>query len=83
MSGGNSFFESRKFKMIMKYTYGFGAAIVIVGALFKILHWPGADIMLIVGLLTDKAIASYANIPYLNYERRRNKTLFTIWPCFL
>ena len=56
MSGGNSFFESRKFKMIMKYTYGFGAAIVIVGALFKILHWPGADIMLIVGLLTEALI---------------------------
>ena len=56
MSGGNSFFESRKFKMIMKYTYGFGASVVIVGALFKILHWPGADIMLIVGLLTEALI---------------------------
>ena len=56
MSGGNSFFESRKFKMTMKYIYGWGAAIVIVGALFKILHWPGADIMLIVGLLTEAVI---------------------------
>ena len=27
------------------------SSIVIVGALFKILHWPGANIMLIVGLL--------------------------------
>ena len=25
----------------------------------------------IVGLLTDKAIASYKNIPYLNYEKRK------------
>ena len=56
MSGGNSFFESRKFKMTMKYIYGWGASIVIVGALFKILHWPGADIMLIVGLLTEALI---------------------------
>jgi len=56
MSGGNSFFESKKFKLTMKYIYGWGASIVIVGALFKILHWPGADIMLIVGLLTEALI---------------------------
>ena len=56
MSGGNSFFESKKFKNVMKYIYGWGASIVIVGALFKILHWPGANIMLIVGLLTEAAI---------------------------
>ena len=56
MSSGGSFFESKKFKNIMKYIYGWGASIVIVGALFKILHWPGADIMLIVGLLTEAFI---------------------------
>ncbi len=50
MSAGASFFESKKFKNIMKYVYGWGAAIVIVGALFKIMHWPGADVMLIAGL---------------------------------
>lgn len=55
-SGGGSFFESRKFKNIMKFLYGWGGAIVIVGALFKILHLPGADIMLIVGLLTEAVI---------------------------
>jgi len=56
MSGGNSFFESKKFKGIMAFVYGWGASIVIVGALFKILHWPGADLMLIIGLLTEAAI---------------------------
>ena len=56
MSGGNSFFESKKFKNIMKYVYGWGASVVIVGALFKILHWPGANLMLIVGLLTEAFI---------------------------
>jgi uncharacterized protein YukE len=56
MSGGNSFFESKKFKNVMKYIYGWGAAVVIVGALFKILHWPGANLMLIVGLLTEAGI---------------------------
>lgn len=40
----------------MNFVYGFGAAIVIVGALFKILHLKGADIMLSVGLLTEAGI---------------------------
>ncbi len=51
-----SFFESKKFKTTMNFVYGIGAAVVIVGALFKILHLKGADIMLSVGLLTEAAI---------------------------
>jgi hypothetical protein len=34
----------------------FGAAIVIIGALFKILHWTGANEMLMVGMFTEAAI---------------------------
>ncbi|HYD91910.1 MAG TPA: gliding motility protein GldL [Flavobacterium sp.] len=37
-------------KRVMNFAYGMGAAVVIVGALFKIQHWAGASIMLIVGL---------------------------------
>ena len=33
-----------------------GAAVVIVGALFKIQHWTGASIMLIVGLKVEALI---------------------------
>ena len=33
--------------------YSIGAAVVIVGALFKIQHWPGAGIMLTAGMLTE------------------------------
>jgi gliding motility-associated protein GldL len=51
-----SFFETKKFKTTMNFVYGMGAAVVIVGALFKILHLKGADIMLSVGLLTEAAI---------------------------
>jgi gliding motility-associated protein GldL len=51
-----SFFESKKFKTTMNFVYGIGAAVVIVGALFKILHLKGADLMLSVGLLTEAAI---------------------------
>ena len=33
-----------------------GASVVILGAMFKILHWPGADIMLTIGLTTEAVI---------------------------
>lgn len=43
-------------KKVMGFLYGMGAAVVIVGALFKLMHWPGAGPMLVVGLLTEAAI---------------------------
>lgn len=43
-------------KKAMNFAYGMGAAVVIVGALFKLMHWPGASIMLIVGLGTEALI---------------------------
>ena len=43
-------------KRIMNFTYGMGAAVVIVGALFKIQHWPYASLLLIIGLLTEAFI---------------------------
>lgn len=51
-----SIFESKAFKRLMAMSYGVGAAIVILGALFKILHWKGADIMLTVGMITEAII---------------------------
>jgi gliding motility-associated protein GldL len=44
------------FKKLMHMTTGFGAAVVIIGALFKIMHWPGSAIMLIIGLGTEAVI---------------------------
>lgn len=40
----------------MAKLYGWGAAVVIVGALFKINHWPGAVLMLIIGMGTESLI---------------------------
>jgi gliding motility-associated protein GldL len=37
----------------MKYLYGIGAAVVIGGALFKIMHWQFANEMLIAGMGTE------------------------------
>lgn len=47
---------SKGWKKFMAKLYGFGAAVVIVGALFKIMHWPGADVALIAGLGTEALI---------------------------
>lgn len=48
--------ESFLYDSLMPKIYGIGAAVVIVGALFKIEHWKGADLMLIVGLGTEAVI---------------------------
>jgi gliding motility-associated protein GldL len=60
MSGKNSVFASKKWKSFMAKLYGFGAAVVIVGALFKIQHWPGASPMLIIGLGTEAVIFAFS-----------------------
>ncbi|MCL8006788.1 gliding motility protein GldL [Gelidibacter japonicus] len=48
--------QSRTRKRIMVMTYGLGAAIVILGALFKIMHWPYGNTMLIIGLITESIV---------------------------
>ena len=45
-----------KFKLFMSRLYGWGASLVILGALFKIEHLPGASTMLILGLGTEAII---------------------------
>ena len=42
--------EAKWYKAMMPKLYGWGAAVVILGALFKIEHLPGASYMLIAGL---------------------------------
>tara|TARA_B100000795_G_scaffold145816_1_gene109245 strand:+ start:101 stop:769 length:669 start_codon:yes stop_codon:yes gene_type:complete len=48
--------EAKWYKSMMPKLYGWGAALVIVGALFKIEHLPGASTMLILGLSTEAII---------------------------
>jgi hypothetical protein len=43
-------------KKAMNFAYGMGAAVVILGALFKLMHWPFAGVMLVVGLGTEAFI---------------------------
>ena len=48
--------NSKKFKNFMAKLYGWGASIVILGALFKLMNWPGAGAMLTIGLGTEAII---------------------------
>ena len=46
-------YESYEGKNIVNIVYSVGASVVIIGALFKILHWPGASQVLMVGMFTE------------------------------
>ncbi len=47
---------SKAWKKFMAKLYGIGAAVVIVGAMFKIQHWAGASAMLVAGLSVEAII---------------------------
>ena len=40
--------------------YGLGASVVILGALFKIMHWPFGNEFLIAGLVTEALVFAYS-----------------------
>ncbi|MEJ6737183.1 MAG: gliding motility protein GldL [Flavobacteriales bacterium] len=63
-------FETKKGKTIMGLLYGMGAAVVIVGALFKIMHWPGAGPMLVIGLGTEALIFAVSSFepPHMDVD---------------
>lgn len=50
------FFSGARGQRVFNILYSIGASIVILGALFKILHFDVADIMLIIGMGTEAVI---------------------------
>lgn len=56
LSKFQKFLSSKKYKTFMGYLYGWGAAVVMVGAYFKLTHIPGADVMLALGLGVEAVI---------------------------
>ena len=56
MSWLDNLVRSKGYKNFMAKLYGWGAAVVIFGALFKINHWPGGTFMLIIGMCTETVI---------------------------
>ena len=60
--------QSSGWKSFTAKLYGFGASIVIIGALFKIQHWPGAGVALTCGLLIEAIIFFFSAFEPLHEE---------------
>ncbi len=60
--------RSKGYKNFMAKLYGWGASVVIIGALFKILHLPGANIMLILGMGIEAIIFFFSAFEPLHVE---------------
>ncbi|MFN6946701.1 MAG: gliding motility protein GldL, partial [Cytophagaceae bacterium] len=60
MSKSKGGFSDYLFNKFMPMLYGLGAAVVIIGAMFKIMHWPFAGPMLVVGLSTEAIIFAFS-----------------------
>jgi gliding motility-associated protein GldL len=60
--------ESSGWKKFMAKLYGWGASIVIIGALFKIQHWKFAGLFLTIGLLTEATIFFFSAFEPLHEE---------------
>ena len=45
---------------VTNMVYGLGAALVIVGALFKIQHWPWASEILTIGMIVEALVFTYS-----------------------
>ncbi len=60
--------QTHGWRTFMAKLYGIGAAVVIIGALFKIMHWPGAGAMLVAGLGTEAVIFFFSAFEPLHEE---------------
>jgi gliding motility-associated protein GldL len=60
--------QSSGWKSFTAKLYGFGASVVIIGALFKIMHWPGSGIALTCGLLIEAIIFFFSAFEPLHEE---------------
>ena len=60
----------------MSRLYGWGASLVILGALFKIEHYPGASIMLALGLGTEAIIFFFSAFETPKEEPKWER----VWP---
>ena len=50
------FFKTKTGQKVINFLFSFFAAMVILGALFKIRHWPSADEMITLGLLAEVVV---------------------------
>jgi gliding motility-associated protein GldL len=63
-------FKTKRWKTLMGFVYGWGASVVMLGALFKLQHWQYGGLLLTAGLVTEAIIffLSAFEPPFETYE---------------
>lgn len=70
------YLDSPKGRILLNYLYSWGAAVVILGALFKLTHIKGANLMLFIGMGTEVLVFFISGFerPYIpNHEEEDNE----------
>ncbi|MCL1868565.1 MAG: gliding motility protein GldL [Paludibacter sp.] len=67
--GFNEWYNQPKILHAVQVVYSLGAAVVIIGALFKILHWPFASYILSIGMFTEAFLFALSALerPFKSY----------------
>lgn len=69
------YLDSPKGRILLNYLYSWGAAVVILGALFKLTHIKGANLMLFIGMGTEVLVFFISGFerPYIpNHEEEED-----------
>jgi gliding motility-associated protein GldL len=56
------FLKTKGFKRIKNAIFGVGASVVILGALFKLMHWPFASELLILGMSVEAVLFAFSGL---------------------
>ncbi len=70
-----AFMDSARGKTVLNYLYSWGAAVVILGTLFKLTHIAGANLMLFVGMGTEVLVFFFSGFerPYEVAEEEKRE----------
>ena len=85
VAGANiSKYKGRKFLQACNGIGGFGASILAIGLLFKIMHWPGSGAMMFLGLFIMSIIVLLFMILYITSKETINLSSGTFFSviCF-
>lgn len=68
MKENTSFLASRTWKKFVNVAYNLGASVVIIGAMFKILHLPYGDLIIGIGMLSEALLFAITAIDPIGYD---------------
>lgn len=65
---GNSYKTTSSKRVLLAVVTGMSMPVALIGILFRLMHWPGASVMLLIGCLTIAPIAILSLVFFLNRE---------------